>query len=88
MSGPALDIRAVGMACNVGLSAPAALLVGQQPLAQRPTHGHGCALADLAADTGKPVKIRYTSNGTTKTADKVQVAAAAAAMPAKAAKKG
>jgi hypothetical protein len=44
-------------------------------------------LADLAADTGKPVKIRYTLNGTTKTADKVQVAAAAPAAAAKAAPK-
>ena len=35
-------------------------------------------LADLAADAGKPVKVRYTMNGTTKIADKVQVTAAAA----------
>jgi hypothetical protein len=35
-------------------------------------------LSDLAADTGKPVKIRYTVNGTSKVADKVQVTAAAA----------
>jgi hypothetical protein len=41
-------------------------------------------LADLAADTGKPVKIRYTLNGTTKLADRVQVSnAAAAKAPAK-----
>jgi hypothetical protein len=43
-------------------------------------------LSDLAADTGKPVKIRYTMNGTAKTADKVQVEAAPAAAPAKPAK--
>ena len=36
-------------------------------------------LADLAADTGKPVKIRYTANGTAKTADRVEVGAAPAA---------
>ena len=41
-------------------------------------------LADLAADTGKPVKIRYTLNGTTKLADRVQVTnAVAAKAPAK-----
>lgn len=44
-------------------------------------------LADLAADAGKPVKIRYTLNGTTKMADRVQVTAAAAAAKAPA-KKG
>ena len=36
-------------------------------------------LSDLAADTGKPVKIRYTANGTAKTADRVEVGAAPAA---------
>jgi len=42
-------------------------------------------LTDLAADAGKPVKVRYTLNGTTKTADRVQVGAAtmAAKAPAK-----
>ena len=34
-------------------------------------------------DTGKPVKVRYTMNGTTKTADRVEVGAATAG-PAKA----
>ena len=38
-------------------------------------------LADLAADAGKAVKVRYTLNGTTKLADRIQVAAAKA--PAK-----
>ncbi|MEO5824069.1 MAG: hypothetical protein ABIT71_26475 [Vicinamibacteraceae bacterium] len=33
-------------------------------------------LSDLAGDAGKAVKIRYTMNGTTKLADRVQVAAA------------
>jgi hypothetical protein len=42
-------------------------------------------LADLAADAGKPVKIRYTINGTTKVADRVQVTPAAAKPAAKAA---
>ena len=32
-------------------------------------------LADLAADAGRPVKIRYTLNGTTTLADRVQVSA-------------
>ncbi len=41
-------------------------------------------LADLAADTGKPVKVRYTMNGTTKTADRIEVGAAPAPAPAKA----
>jgi hypothetical protein len=36
-------------------------------------------LADLAADTGKPVKVRYTLSGTTKLADRVQVTPAAMA---------
>jgi hypothetical protein len=47
-------------------------------------------LADLASDTGKPVKVRYTVNGTTKTADRVQVGPATTATTAKtpAAKKG
>jgi hypothetical protein len=39
-------------------------------------------LADLAADTGKPVKVRYTLNGTTKLADRVQVTTPAAAKAA------
>jgi hypothetical protein len=41
-------------------------------------------LADLAADAGKPVKVRYTTNGTAKTADRVEVGAAPAPAPAKA----
>ena len=41
-------------------------------------------LTDLAGDTGKPVKVRYTLKGTTKTADRVEVGAAPAAAPAKA----
>jgi len=40
-------------------------------------------LNDLAADTGKPVKVRYTMNGTTKTADRVEVGTPAAKAPAK-----
>ena len=41
-------------------------------------------LADLAADAGKPVKVRYTLSGTTKLADRVQVTAATTAKaPAK-----
>jgi len=40
-------------------------------------------LTDLAADTGKPVKVRYTLNGTTKLADRVQVTTPAAKAPAK-----
>jgi hypothetical protein len=39
--------------------------------------------ADLASDTGKPVKVRYTVNGTTKLADKVQVTEVAAKATAK-----
>ena len=35
-------------------------------------------LSDLAADAGKPVKIRYTVSGNTKVADKVEVSAPAA----------
>jgi hypothetical protein len=35
-------------------------------------------LSDLAADAGKRVKVRYTMNGTTKLADRVQVTAAKA----------
>ena len=46
-------------------------------------------LTDLAADAGKPVKVRYTLNGTTKLADRIQVTAPAAKAAAKApAKKG
>ena len=41
-------------------------------------------LTDLAADAGKPVKVRYTTSGTTKTADRVEVGAAPAPAPAKA----
>ena len=41
-------------------------------------------LADLASDTGKPVKVRYTMNGTSKTADRIEVGAAPAATAAKA----
>ena len=41
-------------------------------------------LSDLAADAGKPVKVRYTVNGSSKMADKVEVTdAAAKTMPAK-----
>ena len=40
-------------------------------------------LNDLASDTGKPVKVRYTMNGTTKTADRLEVGTAAAKAPAK-----
>jgi hypothetical protein len=40
-------------------------------------------LNDLASDTGKPVKVRYTMNGTTKTADRVEVGTAVAKAPAK-----
>lgn len=39
-------------------------------------------LADLAADAGKPVKVRYTLSGTTKLADRIQVTAPAAAKAA------
>jgi hypothetical protein len=35
-------------------------------------------LTDLAADTGKPVKVRCTINGTSKVADRIQVSAAKA----------
>jgi hypothetical protein len=46
-------------------------------------------LSDLASDTGKPVKVRYTLNGTAKTADRVQVGAPmATAAPKTPAKKG
>ena len=41
--------------------------------------------ADLSSDIGKPVKIRYTLNGTTKLADRVEVTDAA--KPAATAKK-
>ena len=40
-------------------------------------------LNDLASDTGKPVKVRYTMNGTMKTADRVEVGTPAAKAPAK-----
>ena len=43
-------------------------------------------LADLAADTGKPVKVRYTMSGTTKLADRIQITPAAAAKTPAAAK--
>jgi hypothetical protein len=33
-------------------------------------------LTDLAADAGKPVKVRYSLNGTTRVADRVEVGAA------------
>lgn len=35
--------------------------------------------ADLASDVGRPVKVRYTMNGTTKLADRIEVTAAAKA---------
>jgi hypothetical protein len=41
-------------------------------------------LADLAADAGKPVKVRYTTNGTAKTADRIEVGAAPTTTAAKA----
>jgi len=41
---------------------------------------------DLSSDIGKPVKVRYTVNGTTKVADRVEVTEAAA-KPAPAPKK-
>jgi len=40
-------------------------------------------LADLAADTGKPVKVRYTMNGTAKTADRIEIGAAPTTTAAK-----
>jgi hypothetical protein len=39
-------------------------------------------LSDLASDTGKPVKVRYTMNGTAKTADRVEVGTATTAAKA------